>query len=138
MRVFAQIRPLKTICGIAAIFIAAIPTVTLAALPDIPRLDWQPRSDWINVKTDVTPAAVGDGRADDTAALQAALDRKATGKTIYLPPGTYRITQTLAFHGREPVRRSSAMGATPGWFGTGLKGGGCSGATALPSAGMWA
>jgi hypothetical protein len=82
--------------------IAALPAATLAALPDIPRLDWQPRSDWINVKTDVTPAAVGDGRADDTAALQAALDRKATGKTIYLPPGTYRITQTLAFHGRAP------------------------------------
>ena len=72
-----------------------------AASPDIPRLDWQPRSDWINVKTDVTPAAVGDGQADDTAPLQAALNRGVKGKTVYLPPGTYRITQTLAFHGPE-------------------------------------
>jgi len=72
-----------------------------AALPDIPRLDWQPRSDWINVQTDVTPGARGDGRADDTAPLQAALNRGVTGKTVYLPRGTYRITQTLAFHSPE-------------------------------------
>ena len=72
-----------------------------SAPPDIPRLDWQPRSDWINVKTDVTPPALGDGRADDTAPLQAALDRGVKGKTMYLPPGTYRITQTLVFHGPE-------------------------------------
>jgi hypothetical protein len=66
--------------------------------PDTPVLDWQPRSDWINVKT-VTPAAAGDGKADDTVAIQAALDRGSNGKTIYLPPGTYRITQTLVFRG---------------------------------------
>ncbi len=36
-----------------------------AALPDIPSLPWQERSDWINVKTDVAPPAVGDGVADE-------------------------------------------------------------------------
>jgi hypothetical protein len=41
-----------------------------AAVPDIPALHWTERSDWINVKTDITPAAVGDGVKDDTAALQ--------------------------------------------------------------------
>jgi hypothetical protein len=87
---------------IAVMMVAGLPAVMLAAPPDIARLDWQPRSDWINVKADVTPAAAGDGRADDTAALQAALDRKAVGKTVYLPPGTYRITQTLVFHGQAP------------------------------------
>ena len=70
-----------------------------AATPDIPRLAWRERSDWINVKTDVAPAALGDGQADDTAAIQAALDRGRDGKTIYLPPGTYRITRTLVFNG---------------------------------------
>jgi hypothetical protein len=64
---------------------------------DIPSLNWQPRSDWINVKTS-TPAAVGDGVADDTAALQAALNVTSVGKTVYIPAGTYRITQTLAMH----------------------------------------
>ena len=40
----------------------------------IPDLPWQKRSDWIDVKTDVTPAAKGDGITDDTAALQKALE----------------------------------------------------------------
>ena len=70
-----------------------------AGAPDIPALAWQPRSDWINVKTDITPAAVGDGRADDTAALQAALDRNGPTKCVYLPPGSYRLTRTLVFSG---------------------------------------
>jgi hypothetical protein len=87
---------------LAVAFMAALPAPIIAAPPDIPRMNWQPRSDWINVKTDVAPAAMGDGRADDTAALQAALDRHAIGKTVYLPPGTYRITQTLVFRGQAP------------------------------------
>ena len=69
---------------------------------DIPSLNWQPRSDWINVKSNVTPAAIGDGVADDTAALQAALNMTNVGKTVYIPAGTYRITQTLAMHGPGP------------------------------------
>ena len=41
--------------------------------------------------------AVGDGVADDTAALQAALDRiSANGGTfVDIPPGTYKVTATL-------------------------------------------
>ena len=39
-----------------------------AAPPQIPALSWEERSDWINVKTDMAPAAVGDGQADDTLA----------------------------------------------------------------------
>jgi hypothetical protein len=75
-----------------------------------------PFRDWVNVKTEY--GAVGDGKADDTAALQAALDgmrgdKAATeplGETIYLPAGTYRITRTLtmeshlgvAVYGEDP------------------------------------
>ena len=66
---------------------------------DIPSLNWQERSDWINVQTDVTPGAVGDGQADDTDALQAGLTAVTDGKTLYLPPGTYRITRTLELRG---------------------------------------
>jgi hypothetical protein len=57
-----------------------------AASPDIPNLAWQERSDWINVKTDVVPAALGNGQADDTAAIQAALDRGRQSRAVYLPP----------------------------------------------------
>lgn len=87
--------PLRCLFPLFAVFA----TSALGAPPDIPRLDWRERSDWINVKRAVTPAAVGDGQADDTAAIQAALDRRGEAKTIYLPPGTYRLTQTLVFRG---------------------------------------
>jgi len=72
----------------------------------IPDLPWEQRSDWINVKTDVTPAAKGDGIADDTEALQAAFkmidwNSKSKTHTIYLPAGTYRITRTLFLGGAQ-------------------------------------
>ena len=62
-------------------FLPVLPVTLRAVPPDIPRLDWQPRSDWINVKTGVSPGATGDGRADDTVALQAALDRGVWSKS---------------------------------------------------------
>ena len=74
-------------------------TPALVAPLDIPPLTWEERSDWINVKTGVEPGAVGDGQADDTAAIQAALDQAVASRTVYLPPGTYRITRTLVFNG---------------------------------------
>lgn len=41
--------------------------------------------------------AVGDGAADDTAALQAWLDACKAGRRGFLPAGTYKITETLTF-----------------------------------------
>ena len=43
-------------------------------------------------------AGVGDGRADDTAAIQSAIDAAADrggGGIVFLPEGTYRITRTI-------------------------------------------
>jgi hypothetical protein len=72
-----------------------------------PELNWEPRSDWINVRTGPAPQAVGDGAADDTAALQAALDQLSANpgepNTIYLPPGTYRITRTLVVKQKDGI-----------------------------------
>ena len=75
----------------------------ILASVQVPILDWPgQRSDWINVKTDVTPQAKGDGFSDDTQAIQAAFnlisasDPDGKPKTVYFPPGTYRITQTLS------------------------------------------
>ena len=81
----------------------------------IPSLSWSERSDWINVKSDVTPVAKGDGITDDTEAIQAALDRigerPGDAKVVYFPAGNYRISKTLSItkrnggmllgHGRE-------------------------------------
>jgi len=65
----------------------------------IPSLNWEKRSDWIDVTVDVVPPAVGDGVADDSAAVQAALDMVKDGSTVYLPKGAYRITVPLILTG---------------------------------------
>ena len=77
-------------------FLAALLLGAMTAQAQIPELAWTPRSDWVNVKEH---AVVGDGVADDTAALQALLDTVKSGMTFYFPPGDYRITKTLAMTG---------------------------------------
>jgi len=43
--------------------------------------------------------AVGNGSADDRAAIQAAIDSVNTGGTVYFPPGTYYIDETSTIGG---------------------------------------
>ena len=73
----------------------------------MPELRWEPRADWVDIKNDVTPSAKGDGVADDTAALQAALNQlsEAPGRktTVFLSPGTYRITKTLELKQKDGI-----------------------------------
>jgi hypothetical protein len=61
--------------------------------------------DWINV---VQRGAVGDGIADDTAALQAAIDACQPGGTVYLPRGVYKTTATLDLKNGVTLRGSHA------------------------------
>lgn len=72
--------------------------------PQIPALQWQERSDWVNVKTDIIPAAIGDGKADDTAAIQNAFNEIRDGMVIYFPPGVYRLTAPLSLRNRNGAR----------------------------------
>ena len=73
-----------------------------ATLPLLPVLNWQPRSDWDNVKVNTKPLAYGDGIHDDTAALQNGLNYIAIGnygcKTLYLPAGTISKKGILTVH----------------------------------------
>ncbi|MDD5200231.1 MAG: glycosyl hydrolase family 28-related protein [Terrimicrobiaceae bacterium] len=109
---------------------------TWAQSVNIAPMTWNQRSDWINVKTDpnISPHATGDGVTDDTAALQSALnlastslvsDISAIGKrTVYLPPGTYKISSTLTWNtGNYGITGLSLIGSgsntTIAWSGAG-------------------
>ncbi len=85
---------------LAVLFATSLPPA-LPGEPRIPALQWEPRSDWINVQE---LGALGDGVADDTAPIQQAFDRTSDSadwaaclrdRVVYFPPGRYRITKTL-------------------------------------------
>ena len=98
-----------------------------AAPPQIPLLRWEERSDWINVKTDVAPAAVGDGQADDTVAIQNALAGVRDGSVLYFPPGTYQITASLSLKNSTGARWIGGLivgsGRDTKWVWDGAEGG---------------
>ena len=70
-----------------------------------------PFGSWIDVKAECW--AVGDGKADDTAAIQKGLDlirpEDSKRKILYFPAGTYRITRTIQAV-REKHRESQGIG----------------------------
>lgn len=72
----------ETLADIAAVDF--MPEKLDKAIPELPRTDT-----WVNVKDF---GALGDGKTDDTPAIKEAL---AQHKTVYLPAGRYRITETL-------------------------------------------
>ncbi|MFW6066331.1 MAG: glycosyl hydrolase family 28-related protein [Planctomycetota bacterium] len=70
------------------------------AEPDTPAL--LPMEQWVSVRDF---GAVGDGQADDTGAIQKALQHRA----VYFPQGKYRITDTL-----QPGPETALIGLHPG------------------------
>ncbi|WP_374552159.1 glycosyl hydrolase family 28-related protein [Sphingobium yanoikuyae] len=64
--------------------LSAMPAPRASAIRDLPPMD-----QWVNVRT---LGAVGDGKADDTAALQKAID---ANRILYFPTGFYKVTDRL-------------------------------------------
>jgi len=89
----------KTLKWTAVVIVIGWPLVGCAGQRSpspLPRLDWLVRSDWINVRL---LGARGDGKADDSGAIQDALSQVRDGSTVYLPPGVYRVTKPLTLTG---------------------------------------
>lgn len=79
---------------------------TALATPQLPVLSYPdpPPREWLNVQTGCSlgaggaGGAKGDGKTDDTAAIQACLNminNETKHYAVYLPVGTYKITSTL-------------------------------------------
>ena len=132
----AQNRPLAAIYVCLATLVFSAPAYLIVAGPDArhaaaqPSLDTSPSlgaaqtaettwdeefvgpfASWVNLKT--TYGATGDGVADDTAPLQAALNDVGTDghpPVLFVPSGTYRITSTVQLKSRLHI---SIVGEDP-------------------------
>ncbi len=85
-------------------------------LPEERKVDWQQAglSQGIPVYPNGGNAvldfgAVGDGVADDTAAIQEALNTVPEGEAVYLPNGTYRLTSPLSITRSVVLRGESRL-----------------------------
>lgn len=78
------------------------------ALPEVPRM--------ASVKDF---GAVGDGEADDTKAIQAAIDGTRQG-AVFVPPGRYKITDYIRITKSNVVLRGAGPERTEFWFPRGL------------------
>lgn len=87
---------------VAANAYSAEPPKSSTLIPDDRRIDWKPGipggipkyPPFASVK-DPPYSAKGDGKADDAAAIQKAIEACPAGKAVLLPAGTYRLTSIL-------------------------------------------
>ena len=122
----------RRISAVLMLLIARAVVAAPAPLPQLPSLDWEARSDWRSVKA---TGAVGDGKVDDTSAIQATLDLIANGVTVYFPPGDYRVTGTLFIRSpNEKALRGIAL--ISHGRGTRIRWGGPVGGTLVQAEGM--
>jgi hypothetical protein len=93
---------------------ASAAAISGEVIPPERRIEWSPglgrpiaRYDAaINVK-EAPYLAKGNGRADDTAALQKAIDDCPAGKAVFLPRGMYRTSAELVIKGKGIVLRGA-------------------------------
>jgi hypothetical protein len=67
-----------------AVALSKLPAAIPTDIPELPNM-----SEWVNLKTE---GAIGDGLTDDTKVIQKAINEH---RVIYVPQGSYRISETL-------------------------------------------
>ncbi len=84
--------------------VAGLATATLGAVRTSAQA--APAVDLTGATTPQDFGAAGDGVADDTDAIQQAIDAQLTlaNKIVYFPPGTYRVTRTLVIPDIEHLK----------------------------------
>ncbi len=90
------------------------PAIAAEMIPPDRRIDWSPGVPGgiptypvaLNVK-DAPYSAKGDGVADDTAAIQRAINDCPAGKAVFLPEGTFRTTAVLEIKAKGIVLRGA-------------------------------
>ncbi|SEN73748.1 Pectate lyase superfamily protein [Chitinophaga rupis] len=96
--------------------IQALKTLPATLSNDIPALP--PMADWVSLKT---LGAAGDGVTDDTKAIQKAIDEHPV---IYVPQGSYRISETIRLKpntvliGLHPMATNFALAENAAAFGS--------------------
>jgi hypothetical protein len=99
-------------------FVCASPDPAHAAIiPSNRIIDWKPGIPGgiptypvgVNVKDH---GARGDGRTDDTKAIQSAIDACPAGRAVYIPEGSYRLTGELRIFAKGIVLRGAGMNKT--------------------------
>jgi hypothetical protein len=89
-----------------------MPAAIAKDIPELPAM-----TEWINIKTG---GAVGDGVTDDTKAIQKAVNEN---RVIYLPEGSYRISETIKLKpntvliGLHPMATNIVLAEDAGAFG---------------------
>ncbi len=90
------------VCNLLLLLLLQTPIFSQSSHPATDDESTGPFPSWLDVKTKF--GAIGDGVADDTKALQRAIDAvgksQDAGSVVYLPPGTYKITKTLVINAK--------------------------------------
>ncbi len=112
LRISALHKPIGRKCFACLLLILGLVCARADIIPAERRIDWLPGipggirnyTSLINVRNSPYNAK-GDGVADDTSAIQSALNAAQNAQVVYLPAGTYNVSSTLSWANKQIVLR---------------------------------
>lgn len=88
----------SSLLAVVVFFTSCFAILSEETFRKLPVFEWDPGSEWRNVRDF---GAVGDGKTDDTAALQAVFDKLENGTVVFIPEGEYLISDTLRWRNQK-------------------------------------